>query len=214
MTPEFIVIHTAAFSGKNCDRDTIDRWHKNKGWNGIGYHYVIINDRHELKPDGLVEKGRPDHVTGAHAYGINGRSLGICCIGHGDKEAFTEAQMVSLQKLVTQLMGEHRIPLNKVIGHRELNTLIANGELEAQYKTSKSCPGKKIDMDELRQGFAHNSEVEEENNEDDTLTTNDESKDELNDAIDILKKHMHLYPNAQDELAEFLFHPEVIALTR
>jgi len=55
MTPEYIVIHTVAFKGKNCDAKMIDEWHRAKGWNGIGYHFVILNDRHNSKSDGTVE---------------------------------------------------------------------------------------------------------------------------------------------------------------
>ena len=61
MTPEYIVIHTAAFSGKNCDAEKIDQWHRQRGWSGIGYHYVILNDRHDNKADGTfvpIESGR------------------------------------------------------------------------------------------------------------------------------------------------------------
>ena len=45
MQPTYIVIHTAAFSGKNCDSTKIDEWHKARGWRGNGYHFVILNDR-------------------------------------------------------------------------------------------------------------------------------------------------------------------------
>lgn len=32
LDPEYLVVHTAAYSGRNCDRDMIDRWHRQKGW--------------------------------------------------------------------------------------------------------------------------------------------------------------------------------------
>jgi N-acetyl-anhydromuramyl-L-alanine amidase AmpD len=204
MTPEYIVIHTAAFSGNNCDKDMIDRWHRDKGWNGIGYHYVILNDKHSKKADGTVEKGRPDNVSGAHAYGINGRSLGICCIGHGDEEVFTQKQSESLNTLVNQLMSSFDIPISNVIGHRELNLLVKQGKLDGQYKTSKSCPGKKIDMDLLRQKIAGTTIAE---------AQPSAAMKEIQGAIDALNKHRMLFPNAQDELNEFLYHPEVIPLS-
>ena len=34
------------------DAKIIDKWHKERGWSGIGYHYVI-------KRDGQIELGRP-----------------------------------------------------------------------------------------------------------------------------------------------------------
>jgi N-acetyl-anhydromuramyl-L-alanine amidase AmpD len=183
----------------------IDRWHRGKGWNGIGYHYVIINDKHDSKADGTVEKGRPDDTSGAHAYGINDRSLGICCIGHGDMEPFTDKQVASLNSLVAKLMATFNIPVSRVIGHRELNVLVEQGKLRAEYKTSKSCPGKKIDMDVVRQDVSA------------SLIGNDNNLEvpanEVNAALQTLNKHKALYPNAIDELSAFLHHPEVIALS-
>jgi hypothetical protein len=84
LRPKYIVIHTAAYNGRNCDRDMIDQWHRDRGWNGIGYHYTVINDKHDTLEDGTVQAGRDLTIAGAHARGINNRSIGICCIGHGD----------------------------------------------------------------------------------------------------------------------------------
>ena len=37
-----IIIHcTATVEGKMVRVSDVDRWHKAKGWNGIGYHYLI-----------------------------------------------------------------------------------------------------------------------------------------------------------------------------
>lgn len=56
---QYLVVHTAAFQGRNCDRDVIDAWHRARNWSGIGYHYVIINDLHDRLEDGTVQEGRP-----------------------------------------------------------------------------------------------------------------------------------------------------------
>lgn len=88
----------------------IDKWHKQKGWSGIGYHFVILNEM--IKPDikntiydGLIETGRPfnddSHMEqwemGAHVRGYNSNSIGICLIGKsGD---FTFKQMIALHYL-------------------------------------------------------------------------------------------------------------------
>ena len=58
--------------GHRC-RD-IDRWHRERGWLKIGYHYVI-------KRDGTVETGRELEEVGAHAKGHNAISVGICMVG-------------------------------------------------------------------------------------------------------------------------------------
>jgi len=38
--------------GQESSAADIDGWHKDKGWKGIGYHYVV-------RRDGTVEPGRP-----------------------------------------------------------------------------------------------------------------------------------------------------------
>ena len=101
-------------------------------------------------------------------------------------------------------MAKFSIPLDKVIGHRELNLLVDKGLLEKQYRTSKSCPGKKIDMNEVRQQIGSSSALEPESSAEDN---------EIKSAIETLKKYKSRYPNAQDELGEFITHPEVIQIT-
>ena len=80
-----IYIHCSA--SNNPDHDdisVIDRWHRKKGWNGCGYHAFI-------KKDGEVQIGRAVEDEGAHTYGHNQDSLGICL--HGlNAEDFTEEQ--------------------------------------------------------------------------------------------------------------------------
>ncbi len=200
MKPEYIVIHTAAFKGRNCDAKVIDQWHRARGWSGIGYHFVILNDKHDGKPDGLIEEGRPINTSGAHARGINSKSIGICCIGHGDYEDFTSAQYRSLISKIKSLSGQFSIPIQNVIGHREINILIDQGVLSETYRTQKSCPGNKVDLDALRQRVASQDAVQ---------TT---SEEELRQAIRVIKTNQSRFGQAQDELLEFIYHPEVIEL--
>ncbi|WP_121022773.1 N-acetylmuramoyl-L-alanine amidase [Helicobacter vulpis] len=69
-----IIIHCSATKeGKNFKAADIDLWHKQRGFNKIGYHYVI-------GLDGLVERGRGLDEVGAHAQGHNYDSIGICYI--------------------------------------------------------------------------------------------------------------------------------------
>lgn len=209
MFPEYIVIHTAAFTGRDCDRDMIDQWHKDRNWSGIGYHFVILNDKHSQKADGTIENGRPTNKMGAHALGLNDRSLGICCIGHGDKNDFTPAQYESLYGLLRRLMTEFDIPVNKVIGHRELNDLAEKDIISSRYHTSKSCPGHKIDMNFIREQLL--SSIVSTEHEPDEFTA--QSRLAMRNAIAILQNNRAQFPNAQDELDEFIHHPEIIAMT-
>ena len=112
-----IIIHCADTpNGKEFHNTDIDRWHKERGWIGIGYHWVI-------PISGIVESGRLPNVVGAHAAGHNSNSLGICLIG---KDKFTQAQWDSLAYLVDGLKQE--FPEAKVIGHYQVD------------KHGKTCP--------------------------------------------------------------------------
>lgn len=205
MEPHYLVLHTAAYSGRNCDASVIDSWHKKRGWQGIGYHYVILNNRHDNKPDGELEAGRGNNISGAHCLGLNGKSLGICCVGHGDKEDFTEKQYITLITLCRKLMAKHHIPLENVIGHREVNILADKGSVASRYRTSKTCPGRLVNMDNIRQ-LIKNYGLEES-----TAQSSNFDK-QVADALQVLQNKKHLYPNAIDELTEFSTHPEVMSL--
>lgn len=106
-----IVVHTSASpQGRGDDAETIHRWHLENGWSGIGYHYVITED-------GEIQKGRPDYWTGAHVYGYNTGSLGICLIGMGGDA--TDKQLSSLFQLVAGLVHKHEDA--EVCGHSDLD---------------------------------------------------------------------------------------------
>jgi len=208
MIPKYVVVHTAAFPHRNCDAAMIDEWHRQRGWSGIGYHYVILNDRHEQKPDGLVEKGREESRQGAHALGLNDQSLGICCVGDGDFDPLTDAQSESLFGLLVSLAGKYRIPVKRVIGHRELNVLVDQGVIGDEYRTSKTCPGALIKMDEIRGELATRLATEQPEESAETPLV----PPEVVAAIATLKENRNQFRNARDELDQFLFHPEVISI--
>jgi len=103
----------------------IARWHKQKGWSAIGYHWLI--DR-----DGSVARGRPENNVGAHVQGHNMGSIGICLIGgFGSNENdpfdknYTPEQSASLVQLIEDIKG--RTPIKQVRGHNEV--------------AAKACPG-------------------------------------------------------------------------
>jgi N-acetyl-anhydromuramyl-L-alanine amidase AmpD len=148
--PQFIVWHTAAHGYDGVDFDTtaaqIDSWHRERGWAGIGYHYVV-------RKDGTIERGRPESRAGAHVRGLNGRSIGICFSGHGDIAPHTLKQRAAGLTLTRQLMEKYDIPPEKVIGHREVNDLIERGELARRYRVYKTCPGRWVDMEEVRRAL-------------------------------------------------------------
>ncbi len=70
-----IIIHCAETkTSQKFSASDIDKWHKANGWDGIGYHYYI-------GLDGKVEPGRDINKVGAHCYGQNSKSIGICFEG-------------------------------------------------------------------------------------------------------------------------------------
>lgn len=113
-----VVIHyTATPPRLDIGAAEIDEWHKERGWKGIGYHFVV-------RRDGTVENGRPITTVGAHAYGHNRGSIGIVWVGglvgddKGD-DTRTPEQVQSLHKLVEGLRMVLPQPV-EVVGHRDL----------------------------------------------------------------------------------------------
>jgi len=149
-----IVIHTSASHNKRLgvldpSAKEIDAMHRARGWAGIGYHHVI-------RRDGRIEAGRDECVSGAGAAFANSDTIHICCSGSGDHEDFTEAQKGALCQLCHQvlqrwgLVDEFRVNPFRIVGHREINDLVKAGIYPEKARTSKSCPGRKVDMRELR----------------------------------------------------------------
>lgn len=121
-----ILVHNSA--SKWGDVAEITRWHKERGFNTIGYHYVITNTHPRSSRvkdpafDGVVHNGRALDKRGAHEEKYNHRSLGICLIGRGPKD-FTVAQLDSLRKVCRELMGRFKIPRENVLGHAEVDPM-------------------------------------------------------------------------------------------
>ena len=112
-----IIIHCSATpEGKAFCVDDIRRWHLQRGFADIGYHFVIYLD-------GSVHVGRPLAKAGAHCKGHNAHSVGVCYIGgvasdgKTPKDTRTDAQKASLVKLITEL--RQQFPNASVHGHRE-----------------------------------------------------------------------------------------------
>lgn len=113
-----IIIHCAATpEGKHFTANDIDRWHRQNGWAGIGYHFVVLLD-------GTVEVGRPLNKVGAHVAGRNTGTIGICYIGgvaadgRTAKDTRTAAQQAALMSLCKDLIRKH--PTIKIVsGHNQ-----------------------------------------------------------------------------------------------
>lgn len=117
-----VVHHTASGAGSAA---SIDRVHRAKGWDGIGYHFVIGNGT--LTKDGRIEITTRWKTQGVAAHckaprngdqnWWNRRSIGVCLIGDFTDVKPTDAQMDNLVRIVGTLMDVYDIPLSEVRPH-------------------------------------------------------------------------------------------------
>lgn len=111
-----IIVHcTATPEGREVSVKEIDRWHRERGFKCIGYHYVI-------GLDGKVSEGRPIEEIGAHCTGQNSHSVGVCYVGGIDRfglpaDTRTLQQCVAMRELLASL--KERFPKAMIYGHRD-----------------------------------------------------------------------------------------------
>jgi N-acetylmuramoyl-L-alanine amidase len=112
-----IIVHCSdTYSGMDVGVKEIDKWHKQRGWSGIGYHYII-------RRNGDIEKGRDVERVGAHVRGHNYDSIGVCWVGgrsdnNTPEDNRTEEQKKELKKLVSELKEKYKA---KVFGHHDFD---------------------------------------------------------------------------------------------
>lgn len=119
-----ILIHCSATpAGKDFTVADIDRWHRARGFDRVGYHYIVYRD-------GTYVRGRSDDNVGAHCpqEGMNRRSLSICYIGGlGMKgvpaDTRTPEQRRAIVTLIRTLL--YRYPsITRVCGHRDVKGVV------------------------------------------------------------------------------------------
>lgn len=118
----------------------IDKWHRARGFDELGYHFVIGNGTNS--GDGQIEVGPrwAQQKWGAHDNALDNRynlqGIGICLVGNFDKQRPTAAQKRSLVKLVAYLMRTYHVMPNHVLGHGETK--------------QTDCPGRYMNVAEVR----------------------------------------------------------------
>lgn len=125
-SPDTIILHHAEAS--SCTVQDINRWHKDRGWAGIGYQYYV-------RKNGAVYKGRLDNAQGAHCPGFNTHSIGICAEGAYGREQMPEVQKNTIIQLCKELIVKYPA-IKHIYGHREV------------YSTD--CPGRNYPLSEIR----------------------------------------------------------------
>jgi len=131
----YIVIHHSATERGNAK--IFDAAHRERGWDELGYHFVIDNGRGG--PDGRIEVGSrwKKQKWGAHTGGTpnneyNNHGIGICLVGNFSHRMPSRAQLSALERLVKHLASRHGICPENVIGH-------CDGP-----NASTACPGNRL----------------------------------------------------------------------
>lgn len=124
---DHLIIHCAATPPTaDIGAIDIDKWHRQRGWWGCGYHFVIRRNG-DLESEANGDRCRPLSRAGAHVGdcgpGWNKRSVGICMVGGVNakgqpEENFTPEQWSTLEELICNLT--HDYPGCTIMGHRDL----------------------------------------------------------------------------------------------
>lgn len=129
---EIIVHCTATPEARECTVTEIRRWHIQRGFSDIGYHYII-------HLDGRVEEGRNIDIAGAHCTGHNAHSIGVVYVGgcakdgKTPKDTRTEAQKAALAALLIDLRKLY--PSASIHGHRDFaNKACPSFDATAEYR--------------------------------------------------------------------------------
>ena len=113
----YLVVHCSATpDDEDLTARDIHAMHLGFGWHGIGYHRLI-------QRSGFIEHGRPDYWIGAHVYGHNEETLGVCLIGRNN---FTVEQFDALENVLRTWLAQY--PTAEIVGHRDFDY------------TDKTCP--------------------------------------------------------------------------
>jgi len=133
-----IILHCSATpEGRHTTVEDIRLWHKQRGWSDIGYHYVVYLD-------GTVHEGRPIERSGAHVFGLNKNSIGICYVGGVDKnnlkakDTRTSEQIMALDLLLGSLLDDFKGAT--LHGHNEFaNKACPSFDVQDEYRYLIDC---------------------------------------------------------------------------
>jgi N-acetylmuramoyl-L-alanine amidase len=118
----------------------IDKWHRDRGFDELGYHFVIGNGTNS--GDGQIEVGPrwPKQKWGAHDNALDNRfntnGIGICLVGNLNETRPTPKQLHSLLRLVVYLMRTYNIQPDHILGHGETKVT--------------ECPGRYMNVASIR----------------------------------------------------------------
>lgn len=121
-----VIIHMSETpDGKEVPADVIRSWHIQRGWDDIGYHFVV-------QPNGTIEMGRQVDVVGAHTKGRNTDSVGICWVGGYESDSLPTVKQIDSMKIVVDLIDAMTDKILSIYGH-------------CDFDKSKRCPNFDVD---------------------------------------------------------------------
>lgn len=136
---KYIIIHHSATEEGNALAFYFS--HKGKGWDTVGYDFVIDNGSNSRK-DGQLETTPRwlKQLDGAHCKtsNMNVKAIGICLVGNFSEEQVTPQQMETLVYLVNKLRSYYRIPVKNILRHGEVSG------------ASTACPGSRFPWKEFK----------------------------------------------------------------
>ena len=113
-----------ALSLERSDLRSVDRYHREQEWGGIGYHFAGFQS-------GNIYECRPVTRTGAHTVGQNSKSIGYVLFIDGDVHAPTSAAIETFQDWLRSAVAGAVIEPDFVVRpHSDF--------------ADKSCPGKRV----------------------------------------------------------------------
>lgn len=132
---EEIIIHCSASKDTNLENwESLKRYHINdRKWSDIGYHFGIEKIENEY----LYLLGRDLNTMGAHCFGQNRNSIGICLVGNYDNNSPSKEQYIILARLCKTLMRKYTISLLNIKPHWV-------------YNIHKTCPGRLFNFNDFR----------------------------------------------------------------
>ncbi|MCB1323697.1 MAG: N-acetylmuramoyl-L-alanine amidase [Spirochaetales bacterium] len=132
-----VVHHTASDIG---NMEYYRRLHmEERGWSDIAYHFIINNGTHNTAV-GQVEESNLWHDRSGNFstrnWYVNTFGIAIVLVGNFEEHDVPPVQKEALVKLIAVLADRYNIPVERIIGHREMQ--------------NTRCPGRHLNMAEIR----------------------------------------------------------------
>ncbi|MBN1941770.1 MAG: N-acetylmuramoyl-L-alanine amidase [Phycisphaerae bacterium] len=117
-----IVMHHSATESGSAEK--FDAMHRQRGWDELGYHFVITNGNGG--PDGRVQVGSRwrKQKHGAHTGGTPGNEynehgIGVCLVGNFMTHSPSPAQLRSVTELTEYLAERYGISPGHILAHKD-----------------------------------------------------------------------------------------------